>query len=292
MKQNRIVFSPPIEADSLFLKITRGCSYNACSFCGIYRDTPFQMRSYDEIQAEVEKVCQRYRDDVYRIVLGEGDALVADTSLQVKLLKLFKTEFPHLQQVGIYSTAQALLEKSSKELSDLYQAGLMNIYLGIESGLDKTLADLNKGVDSREILEACGKAKAAGFKLITMTMLGAGGRKEWRENAQATGRLLTEINPQSIILLTMVLVPETPIFEAARRGTYTLPTPVESVLELKELITYLDVSDTLFKSNHASNFLKVSGKLPRDKEKMLHHLERALNNPSEEFFDPGYFRGS
>ena len=123
-------------------------------------------------------------------------------------------------------------------------------------------------------------------------LLGAGGRHLWREHATTTGRLLSEINPRTIIMLTLVPIPNTPLFDEARRGSFTPPTPVESVLELKELITAIHVTDTVFKSSHASNYLKVSGTLPEDKEKMLHQLERVLNNPTEDFFNPEYFRGS
>jgi radical SAM superfamily enzyme YgiQ (UPF0313 family) len=292
MTSKRGVFSPPLEADSLYLKVTRGCSYNRCALCGTYRDVPFEARPLEEIEAEVKKVVQKYRDDVCRIFMGEGDALVAETKVLVKLLKRFKAEFPNLQQVGIYATPQVLLEKTSKELASLAKQGLDNIYMGLESGSDKILKRLNKGVTAEEIREGARMAVDAGLKLSTLVVLGAGGRLDWREHATSTSKLLSEIDPQTIIILTMVLVPDTPLFEAAQRGKYTPPTPVESVLELKELLSGLEVTETIFKSSHASNFLKVSGVLPQDKEKMLHQLERILNNPTDEFFDPGYFRGS
>jgi radical SAM superfamily enzyme YgiQ (UPF0313 family) len=284
-------FFPPVEADSLYLKVTTGCSYNRCSFCGTYRETPFEVRNYEDIEAEVKKVVKRYRDEVCRVFLGEGDALVAETKLLKKLLGLFNKSFPNLQHVGIYATPKNLLDKSKKELEALAAEGLQNIYMGLESGSDKILEKLEKGVTAEEFLKAARKASDAGIRLSTMAILGAGGRKDWREHATATGQLLSRIDPHTIIILTLVLVPDTPLFEEARRGNFTPPTPVESVLELKELITSIDVSGALFKSNHVSNFLKLNGHLPKDKEKMLHQLERVLNNPTEEFFDPGYFRG-
>lgn len=285
-------FFPPVEADSLYLKVTAGCSYNRCSFCGTYRETPFEVRRFEEIEAEVGKVVKRYRDEVCRIFLGEGDALVAETKLLKKLLGLFTKSFPKLQHVGIYATPKNLLDKPKKELESLAAAGLRKIYMGLESGSDKILERLNKGVTAEEFLKASKKASDAGIQLSTLVILGAGGRQAWREHATATGQLLSQIDPHTIIMLTLVLVPDTPLFEDARRGQFTPPTPVESVLELKEFITNINVTNALFKSSHASNFLKVTGNLPRDKEKMLHQLERVLNNPTEEFFDPGYFRGS
>jgi radical SAM superfamily enzyme YgiQ (UPF0313 family) len=291
MGSNRPQFYPPIEADSLFLRITTGCSYNRCAFCGTYRDTPFRIRAFEEIEREVKKVRQRYKDEVRRIFLGDGDALVTPAAGLRKALRLFKDSFPDLQQVGIYATPQSLLDKTKRDLTSLKKAGLDAVYMGIESGSDKILKMLNKGITAEQILKASSSASSAGFKLATLVILGAGGRRMWREHATSTGEILSKINPHTLIMLTLVLIPDTPLFEAARRGDYTPPTPVESVLELKELITNLEVENTLFKSNHASNYLKVSGVLPEDKESMLHQLERVLNNPTEEFFKPEFFGG-
>jgi radical SAM superfamily enzyme YgiQ (UPF0313 family) len=292
MGSNRPVFHPPLEADALFLRSTTGCSYNQCAFCGTYRDTPFRIRKYDELKAEVDKVCQRYQDEVRRIFLGDGDALVTDAKLLRKELRLFRDSFPNLQNVSIYATAQSILDHTDQDLAGLKKAGLDSIYIGIESGLDKVLKRLNKGITAEGILKAAGKANRAGFKLATLVILGAGGRREWRGHAVSTAELLNHVNPHTIIMLTLVLIPNTPLFDATRRGQFTPPTPVESVLELKELIFGLEVDDTQFKSNHSSNYLKVSGVLSRDKESMLHQLERALNNPTEEFFNPEFFRGA
>ncbi|MFH1998589.1 MAG: radical SAM protein [Planctomycetota bacterium] len=291
MQNQNPIFSPPLEANSLFLRITKGCSYNQCSFCGTYRDVPFQKRPFEEIQAEAEKVTKKYKNDVNRIFLGDGDALVADMDVLYKSLALFNSSFPNLQNVGIYATPRALLDKTPEELAGLREKGLHNIYMGLESGSDKVLTKLKKGITAAEIQEAGQKAVVAGFKLSTLVILGAGGRHNWRDHATATGKLVSAINPQSIIMLTLVLIQDTPLFEEARRGTFTPPTPVESVLELKEFISCLEVSNASFRSKHSSNFLKVSGELPGDKEAMLHQLERILNNPTEEFFDPAYFRG-
>lgn len=291
MQNHGPVFTPPLEANSLYLKVTKGCSYNKCSFCGTYSDIPFQKRPLGEITAEVDKVTKKYKDDVNRIFLGDGDALVADMEVLEEALALFYGRFPNLQNVGIYATPAALLEKTPDELGLLREKGLHNVYMGLESGSDKILADLNKGVTADQISEAGCKAVDAGFKLSTLAILGAGGRHHWREHATETAKLISEIDPQTIIMLTLVLIQNTALFDAARRGTFTPPTPVESVLELKEFINGLEVTGCSFRSKHASNFLKVSGELPEEKEKMLHQLERILNNPTEEFFDPAYFRG-
>ncbi len=291
MQTRNNVFHLPIEADSLYLRVTRGCSYNRCTFCGTYKDVPFRARKYEQIEAEVEKVCLKYRDDVIRVFLGDGDAMVAETSLLRKSLHLFHASFPNLKQTGIYATPASILGKTENELKGLKKAGLQNVYMGVESGSDRILEALNKGATSSEFLKASRKTMNAGLALSALAMLGAGGRRAWREHSKSLAGLLSEMNPGRIIMLTLVLVPDTSIYAAVRKGEYTTPTPVESVLELKELISGLEVTDTVFKSSHSSNYLKVSGNLPGDKQEMLHKLERVLNNPTEDFFSPEYFRG-
>ena len=292
MQRKGPVFQPPLEADALFLDVTTGCSYNACSFCGTYKDSVFKVREFTQVDAEIGKAESRYRDEVRRIFLGQGDALVADAPFLRKILKRLSEAFPKIQHTSIYATPRAVLEKTDRELASLRKLGLTTLYMGIESGSNQILTLLNKGITADEIREACVKARAADFKLVTLVVLGAGGRLHWREHATATAELLSFCDPHSLIMLTLMLVPHTPLFEAARRGEFTPPTPVECVLELKGLIEGLDVTGADFRSKHKSNYLKVSGRLPDDKEAMLHQLERVLNNPTEEFFKPEYFRGS
>ncbi len=292
MPSNRPVVFPPLEADSLFLRLTIGCSYNLCSFCCTYRDAIFRERKFSEIEAEVKKVRKRFENEIRRVIIGEGDALVAEPKLIRNTLGLFRESFPKLLQVGIYATPRSLLDKTPKTLAGLRAAGLETVYMGLESGSDAVLERLNKGVTAGEILTASRKAIDAGLKLSVHVILGAGGHRAWREHVEKTGKLLSEIDPQTIIMLTLKLIPNTPLFDEARRGDFAAPTPVESILELKGLITAINVTGTVFKSSHASNYLKVSGTLPEDKEKMLHQLERVINNPTEEFFNPEYFRGS
>jgi radical SAM superfamily enzyme YgiQ (UPF0313 family) len=291
MQNTRSGFFTPVEANSLFLKVTQGCSYNQCAFCATYRETPFKMRGFEEIEAEVGKITQKDRESVRRIFLGDGDALVAEAEVLEKVLALASDAFPNLQQVSIYATPHALLEKPEKALASVQQAGLDNIYMGIETGSDEILETLNKGVTAEEIAAASRKAIDAGITLSAIVMLGAGGRYTWREHARSTGKLISEIDPHTVILVTLVLLQGTPLFEQAQRGDFTPPTPIESMLELKELISSIHVTKTAFKSSHDYNYLKVAGVLPEDKDKMLHQIERALNNPTEELFNPEYFKG-
>jgi len=291
MQNSRSGFFTPVEANSLFLRVTQGCSYNKCTCCATYKETPFKERSYEEIAGEIRKINKRDKESVHRIFLGDGDALVAEPEVLQKVLAFAESTFPNLKNVSIYATPQALLDKSEKSLVTLRTAGLKNIYMGIDSGSDEILTNLKKGVESEEILKASRKAMDAGLTLAAMVMLGAGGRYTWREHARTTGKLISEIDPQTVILVTLTLIQGTPLFEQAQRGEFTPPTPIESMLELKELIASIHVTNTTFKSSHDSNFLKVGGVLPGDKDNMLHQIERALNNPTDELFNPEYFKG-
>lgn len=292
MNQKRPVFFPPIEADTLFLRLTEGCSYNRCTFCATYRDRAFRVRPLSEIRAELDKARTRYRDAVCRVFLGDGDPLAAEPRRIREVLHLLEETFPGLNHVSMYATPHNLLGKTPKTLAGLRAAGLSTVYMGVESGSDEVLRSLEKGVTAAELLQAARRAADAGLQLSTLVVLGAGGRRGWRAHAEATGRMLSEMDPRAILLLTLKVIPGTPLYEAVKRGAFTPPTPVESVLELRALLGALHVTDASFRSSHTANYLNLSGRLPADREHLLHQLDRVLNNPTEEFFDPEYFRGS
>ena len=292
MPVKRPVFFPPLEADTLFLRLTEGCSYNRCTFCATYRDKAFRVRPLSEIKAELKKGRERYRDAVHRVFLGDGDPLAAEPRRIREVLHALKDAFPGLDHVGMYATARNLLEKTPRTLAGLHSAGLTALYMGVESGSDEVLRSLDKGVTAEEILQAARKAADAGLQLSVLVVLGAGGRRKWREHAEATGRLLSGMDPRAVLLLTLKVIPGTPLYDAVKRGAFTPPTPVESVLELRALLSALHLTDAVFRSSHTSNYLKLSGRLPAERERLLHQLDRVLNNPTEDFFDPEYFRGS
>jgi radical SAM superfamily enzyme YgiQ (UPF0313 family) len=285
------LYRPPSEADSLILQATIGCSYNECTFCAMYRDKRFRVRKIEELRAEIAWAKEELGPRVSKVFLADGDALIAKTSYLHEILAALKDAFANLRRVSCYSSPQSLDVRTVEEMSALRDAGLTQYYLGIESGHDAVLAKLKKGVDSAEMIRVAGKATAAGVKLSTMILLGAGGRALSMEHARESARVVNAIQPRFVSTLVMTPVEGTPLFEEAERGEVDELSPEETARELREFVAGLELRGSVFRSNHASNFLAVGGNLPKDKAALLAALDEALASPEDAPFRPQWMRG-
>lgn len=284
------VYRPPSEANSLILQATLGCSYNRCTFCAMYRDKSFRVRPLAELKEEVTWAAENL-GEVRKVFLADGDALVAKASFLVELLEEIRSALPGLKRVSCYASPQALQVRTVDEMSELRELGLTQYYLGIESGHDQVLLDLDKGVDAEEMIRVALKAHEAGVKLSTMILLGAGGHALSQEHAVESARVVSAINPRFVSTLVMTPVEGTPLWESAERGEVDELTPVELAAELREFIAGLDLKGSIFRSNHASNYLTLAGNFPRDKQTMVEALDRALAHPERAPFRPRWARG-
>lgn len=272
------LYRPPSEAHSLILQATIGCSYNRCTFCGMYRDKRFRVRPLPELRREIAWAAKEL-GPVRKVFLADGDALVAKASFLAELLGELRTVFPGLQRVSCYASPQALQVRTVDEMRELRRLGLGLYYLGVESGHDEVLRRLEKGVDAAEMVRVAGKASEAGVKLSTMVLLGAGGRALSHEHARASAGVLNAIRPRFVSTLVMTPVPETPLWEERLRGAVEELSPIELAAELRTLLADLDLEGAIFRSNHASNHLALAGSLPRDREAMLDGLDAVLRDP-------------
>lgn len=284
------LFRPPSEANSLILQATIGCSYNRCTFCGMYRDKRFRVRPIDELRAEITWAADR-RLPVRKVFLADGDALIARESFLQEVLTALRDAFPGLARVSCYASPQALAVRKVEEMARLREAGLSQYYLGIESGHDAVLTRLEKGVDAAEMTRVAGKAHQAGVRLSAMILLGAGGRALSLEHAAASARVVNAIAPRFVSTLVMTPVEGTPLFEQAERGEVDELTPIELAAELRAFLAGLELSGSVFRSNHASNYLSVAGTLPKDKAAMLAALDQVLAEPHQARFKPAWRRG-
>jgi len=285
------LFRPPSEAHSLILQATIGCSYNECTFCGMYRSKRFRVRPLAELEAEIAWAAERAGPDVRKVFLADGDALVAKASFLAALLERLRAAFPNLRRVSCYASPQALQVRSVEEMASLRALGLTLYYLGIESGHDTVLERLVKGVDADEMVRVALKAHGAGVALSTMILLGAGGPELSLEHARASARVLNAIQPRFASTLIMTPVEDTPLFEEEARGAYRRLTDAEATRELRELVAHLELTGTIFRSNHASNALPLEGTLPRDKQRLLAQLDAALAPDARGPFVPRWMRG-
>ena len=274
LKYHEPLFRPPSEARSLIFQATLGCSHNKCTFCYMYKTKKFLIKPWEELYQEIVEAGKEY-PYMKRVLLADGDPLVLETSYLLQILETLYRQIPALERVSIYATPQNLLEKSPQELQELRDAGLHLIYLGIESGDDQVLRETKKGVDSREMVEACRKAIEAGFTLSTMVILGLGGAHRWKEHIINTTKVVNEIAPHYLAALTLMVFPGTLLHHQVKKGEFHLPTTRQIMEEMALLVKQVDV-ETIFRSNHVSNLLPIGGTLPRDREKVLAQIEATI----------------
>ncbi len=283
-----MVIRPPSEANSLILQITLGCSHNKCGFCGTYLDKPFRKIPLEEVFAEIDSV-RPYADSVRRVFLADGDAMVLSQAHLVKVLDRLAEVLPGLQRVGIYASVKGILRRSPEELKELKARKLDIAYLGLESGSDEVLRLINKGVTARQQVDAVLKAQAAGMRMSVIALLGVGGRKLSASHTSETAAVLNKMQPRYASFLTLMLVPGTDLATQAEKGEFELPDPLECLEELREIVRGLELNKTIFRTNHASNFLALEGTLGKDKERLLAELDRGLSG--ETALRPELFRG-
>jgi len=270
------VFRPPSEADSYILQATIGCSWNACTYCDMYRGKSYRVRDLDETLADVASARAAYGAGLDKIFVADGDALGMDLARWETILSSCNEAFPRLRRVSAYATAINLLEKTPEELRRLHELGLTLLYIGPESGDDTTLKRIAKGASFDDHVEAARRAREAGIKLSAIFLLGAGGTERSDEHATGSARLATAMDPRFVSLLTLTVIPGTPIAKLESSGRFTLPAIDGLLRELRTFIAEAQPTDAIFRTNHASNYLPLSGRLPRDRERLLDLLDAAL----------------
>jgi radical SAM superfamily enzyme YgiQ (UPF0313 family) len=278
MRYSGTVIRPPSEADSYILQATYGCSHNRCTFCGTYPDKPFSLRPLDEVLEDIALAGRRL-PHTPRVFIADGNALVMPAPQLVTILDALNDALPLLRRVGIYASARDILTKSDTELSIFHQKKLRIVYLGLESGSDEVLQRVDKRTTAAEMIEAVHKAKRAGIRVSVIALLGLGGIGLSAQHAAETGRVVSAMDPHYLSMLTLMLVPGTPLYRQAKAGDFRLPTPEGLLSELRAVIQHTDqhLSRCVFRTNHASNYLPLAGVLSRDKESLLAAIDEARN---------------
>lgn len=269
------IIRPPSEANSILLQVTVGCSRNKCTFCGTYAGERFRIKPDSIIMQDIAfaaQYCKRQR----RMFLCDGDALIVPQKRLLKILLEIKSQLPWVTRVGAYANAKSLKMKSIDELITLRENGLGILYMGLETGDDVTLKNINKGAASDTMIAMGQKAREAGFKLSITVLLGIAGRKRSQIHARETGRVLSAIDPEYVGALSLMLIPGTPMFDDHDAGKFELIEPPEMLAELRTMIASTNLSKGLFHANHASNYLPIRARLPRDKDATLHLIDQAL----------------
>lgn len=276
MRYHGMVIRPPSEADSYILQVTYGCSHNQCDFCGTYLDKPFRVRPEAEVLQDI-RLAGRALADTRRVFLADGNALVLSTPRLVTILDALAAAFPDLQRVGAYANAADLLRKEPDELAWLHSKGLRIVYLGLESGSDAVLQRIHKDATAAEMIAAVQRAQAAAMRVSVIALLGIGGADLSEAHAEATGRVVSAMDPRYLSLLTLMLVPGTPLHQQWEAGAFELLEPEAMLRELRLILQHLEgLSGCIFRTNHASNYVPLAGTLPKDKERLVATLDAAL----------------
>lgn len=289
MRYEGTVYRPPSEAASLIIQLTIGCARNTCTFCAMYKDKSFRVRDLEEVVEDLEMARDYYkRVAVRRIFLADGDALIVKTADLLYILGKCKEFFPEVERISVYGAPKDIIGKTPEELKQLKEAGLDMVYMGLESGDDQVLAEVKKGVTAAEMIEAGTKVRNANMVLSMTLISGLGGRTRMAEHALQSARVITAIKPDYVGFLTLMVEPGTPMYDQMKRGELELLNPQEVLEETRIFIENVDSDGTMFRSNHASNYIPLGGVLNRDKAKILEQIEGAKQKSN---FRPESYRG-
>lgn len=286
------VFRPPSEADSLILPVTEGCSWNRCTFCEMYTapHKAFRARDEAEVRDSIRRAGAAWGDSVRRVFLADGDALVLPTRRLLAILGEIRAHLPGVRRVSSYCLPRNLRRKSVDELRELAAAGLTIAYVGAESGDDTVLARVNKGETHASTVEALDKLGAAGITRSVMILNGLGGVAHSAAHADASARLINATQPEYLATLVVSF----PFGEARLRAAYpeweALPLP-GLLAEMERFLAGLELRRTVFRSDHASNWLVLRGTLGADKARLLEQIRAARADPGNAPLRPAWARG-
>jgi radical SAM superfamily enzyme YgiQ (UPF0313 family) len=289
MKYEGMIFRPPSEADSLILQVTVGCSYNRCTFCGAYQGKTFRVKSLEEVKEDVDEVTS-YRSRIQRVFLADGNALTIPQKELVRILDYLKMKLNGVERVGVYANSKDILQKDVSELKELRGLGLQIIYLGVESGNREVLRRIKKNATVDQLIRAGRRVKESGILLSVTVLLGIGGIQLSQAHAEDTGKVLSEMDPDYVGALSLMVIPGTPIEKEIEIGRLVLPNPFGLIQELETMIENCQFTRCFFASNHASNYLPLRIRMPEEKEDALRRIREVLRRRDPALLRPEYLR--
>jgi radical SAM superfamily enzyme YgiQ (UPF0313 family) len=289
MEYEGIVIRPPSEAESLILQVTLGCSHNRCTFCPTYKGRRFRIKDLELIKQEIDEMAPY--GPFRKVFLADGDALIIPQPKLLAILDHLKGKIPGLRRVGIYGNAKSILRKSVEELKALNERKLGILYLGVETGDPTLLEKVGKGATYEQMVAAGRRVKEAGITLSVTVLLGLGGVRYGQRHALATAKILSDIDPDFASALTLMVVPGTPLHEEMEAGRFQLPSPFELLEELETIVSRSNFSRCYFTSNHASNYLPLKARMPKDKAAVVNLIHQVVSSRDTSRLRPEFSRG-
>lgn len=282
------IIRPPSEAESFLLQVTVGCSASHCTFCGAYLNKPFAIKDFEEIASDIEKGQSLY-PKTRRVFILDGDALVMNNTKLLPVLEKLNEAFPMLSRVSSYANGYNIVKRTDKELQELYDHQLRLIYIGLESGNQDILNHCRKRSNAKEMIEVVQRARRAGIKSSVIVLLGLGGKKYSDEHVKDTITALNCMQPLYLSFLSLMVIPGTPLYEEVCNGDFKELNSIELLKEAYGIILGLQLEKTIFRCNHASNYLPLAGRFPQDKKRLLDALQLALRGELK--LRPEFLRG-
>lgn len=284
---NYPLYRPPSESNSIIIQVTEGCSHNKCNFCTMYKNKSFIINSLDTVEKQIEYFAKNVFDSK-KVFLADGNVLCLSVDKLVSILDLIKIRLPYVERISSYAGPKDLIRKTREELKIIKESGLDMLYIGVESGNDKILKGVNKGVNQKETIEGLLKAKEEGFVLSIMLISGLGGKQLLEEHSKDSAKVINEINPDYLSFLTLLIENENIEKILENNYNYESLTPEEILEETKLFLENTELEKTVFRMNHASNYLELKGILNKDKNRLINQINESLKKKK---FKPNYLRG-
>jgi len=272
------LFRPPSEGRSLIIQVTLGCSWNKCAFCEMYTTKQFKVRKEEDIFNDIHAF-KPYANDIRRVFLADGDAVVLSTNKLLKILTELKNTFPNLNRISAYASPRNLNDKTESELKELKDAGLNLLFVGIESGDNDVLKAVNKGETFSTIVSGLNKSKQAGLNSSVMIINGLGGKQFIEQHAINSAKILNETQPKYASTLVLTAYKGLDLLKSKYLGNFEELSQIEQLKEMQIFIENTNLEETIFRSDHVSNHLILKGILGKDKESFLQKIEIAIKNP-------------
>lgn len=266
-----IIYRPPFEASSVLIEVTRGCSHNSCSFCTMYRGVSFGRVSSEYIDEQLGYYSE-YEPDAERVFLENGDAFCLDADSLVDIARRVRESLPKVGTISMYASVRNIASKSDQDLRRIREAGINEMNIGVESGLDEALRSMNKGYDAAQSLRELTRLRDAGFDYFANVIFGCAGAGNGILNAEKTAELMNRTQPALIFTGTIHAEEGCPLYEDMRSGSFTEPTVGEYLDEEERFLELLSMDDCIYFGLHPSNIAPMQGLLPEDREELINEV--------------------
>jgi len=282
MSGEHILFRPPGEADSLIIRVAEGCPWNRCTFCGMYKGVKYKCLGLEKIEAEIQGYGGK-ANQTRRIFLADGDGMHLDFQELEKILLMLNKQFKHVTRVSMYANGASILAKTDDQLRRLKELKLHTLYMGLESGDNHTLKEVNKQETAGDMIQAGQRAQAAGLRISVMVLIGLAGKEHSLQHARATAEALNQMQPRLLSALRLIVTSNT---QLAKNG-FQMLTEYEAVAETREMIAGFKLEQTVFRANHSSNIVPLEARFPKDKERLLGQLDALMTSGHLDRKSPG-----